>query len=332
MNATRGVRWLAALGLAVAAATTGCTAATDDDGELGALAAAPARRPDALPIVVDSDFAPDDLLALAYLLRHPGVRVVAVTVPATGMVTCPRAGDLLARLAVAVEIADPVQIACGRRSRVPHGLEWPAEWVRAAENPPLAAVPAGVRPPVWAAGTDPATLMLRLARAHEGLQVVALGPATELATALRRDPVGYGRIARIVAMTGAYEGPSQSPGAAEWNAAADPDALAGILAGPVPVTAVPDEAIPRDLLEPLADRMGMLAPLVDAAGTVHWDVVTAALVTDPKAASTVRGSWSVDVSEDRGRLSRRGPGVSEVVTGVDEDVLLAPIRTTIADG
>ena len=62
-------------------------AASDVDGEVfaaGPMARPPAKQPDAVPVVVDTDLAPDDLAALALLLRHPRVRVVAMTVPQTG--------------------------------------------------------------------------------------------------------------------------------------------------------------------------------------------------------------------------------------------------------
>ena len=76
--------------LLVALLATGCTAAYDDDGEArssGRMAPAPAKAPDAVPVVIDSDLAPDDLVAITYLVRHPRVRVLGITVPSTGMVT-----------------------------------------------------------------------------------------------------------------------------------------------------------------------------------------------------------------------------------------------------
>ena len=54
-------------------------AAYDNDGETlvgGRLAPAPAKAPDRVPVVIDSDLAPDDLAAIAYLVRHPSVEVL----------------------------------------------------------------------------------------------------------------------------------------------------------------------------------------------------------------------------------------------------------------
>ena len=73
------MKGLLAVLLGVVLLASGCTAAFDNDGEArngGPLAAAAAKRADAAPVVIDSDLAPDDLVAIAYLLRHPAVRVV----------------------------------------------------------------------------------------------------------------------------------------------------------------------------------------------------------------------------------------------------------------
>ena len=61
-------------------------------------------------------------------------------------------------------------------------------------------------------------------------------------------------------MTGIADGASQGDGIGEWNAAADPDSLAEVLAGPVPVTIVPHE------VAPLGPPEGMRAPVVGSLG------------------------------------------------------------------
>lgn len=323
------MRLLVALLLAVM--TAGCTAAYDDDGDLtpaGELAAPVPQRADAAPVVVDTDLAPDDLVALAYLLRHPGVRVLAVTVPTTGMVWCPAGVDIAHDLMVAVG-ADPVPISCGETARGPHGVPFPKDWSIGA------ATHSGLRrdDATWTLTdpTPPAALIGRLAAEHPGLQVVELGPATELAALLRSDPAAYSRIARVVAMTGVRQGPPQDATAGEWNAAADPDALAEVLAGPVPVLIVPHEVVPDGSPD------GMRAPVVGAIGTQpsaasprFWDLATAALFTLPDAGRTTTGTWSVALTGEPGRLTRAGDGDDEVVTKLDVAALDAAYREVFA--
>ena len=167
-----------------------------------------------------------------------------------------------------------------------------------------------------------AELIARTARRHDGLQVVALGPLTELATVLRRHPTAYARIGGITIMAGAVESASHGDGIAEWNAGADPVPFAEVVAGPVPVVVVPDDPVPRGAPE------GLAGPVVGGLGRVpgfespaYWDLATAGVFLAPSAATTESGTWSVDTTGDRGRLRRTGDGPVRVVTELDAAAL-----------
>ena len=75
-------------------------------------------------MVVDTDLGGDDLVALAFLLRHPSVRVEAVTIAGTGLVGCDPGVDLVADLFTALD-EDPVPVACGREEAGPGGAAVP---------------------------------------------------------------------------------------------------------------------------------------------------------------------------------------------------------------
>lgn len=316
--------------VACALALSSCTSAADDDGEVqppGELAPPAAKEGGAVDVVVDTDLAPDDLVALAYLMRHPGVRVLAITVPATGLVTCPAGADLARDLMDAVGAAR-VPVSCGETERGAHGVPFPAAWSMSAlesglERDFLSSARAHPETPVRLIG--------RLARQHRHLEVVALGPMTELAALLRADPASYSRIDRIVAMSGVVDGPPQDDRAGEWNAAADPDAVADVLAGPVPVAVVPHEVVPEGSPE------GMRAPVVGGIGVLtplptprFWDLATAAWFTLPDAGTTESGTWSVALTDEPGRLTRTGDGDDEVVTDLDTEALDEAYREVFA--
>lgn len=151
---------------------------------------------------------------------------------------------------------------------------------------------------------------------------MALGPLTELAALLRHDPDACAGIASIVAMTGVVAGDSQQDGIGEWNAAADPDALADVLDGPVPVTVVPHE------VAPLGPPEGKRAPVVGAIGTLttfptprFWDLAAAGYLTSPGSGTTTAGTWTVNLTDDLGRLTWAGAGDDLVVTSLDPDAL-----------
>jgi inosine-uridine nucleoside N-ribohydrolase len=297
-------------------------AASDADGEIfvaGPMAPAAEKRPDAVPVLVDTDLAPDDLAALALLVRHPGVRVVAITVPLTGQLGCVGRGlvaDLFEGLA-----ATPPPLACGDTSRGPDGVVFPQGWTLGAIE--RSGLPGDHDPTSLTPVASPAAeLIARMARRHDRLQVVALGPLTELAAVLRRHPSAYARLGGITTMAGAVDSPSHGEGIAEWNAGADPVPFAEVVAGPVPVTVVPDDPVPRGAPD------GLAGPVVAGLGRVpgfespaHWDLATAGVFVAPAAATTESGSWSVDTTGDRGRLRRTGEGSVRVVTAIDAAAL-----------
>lgn len=303
-------------------ALAGCAAPYDDDGEFaieGALGAAAAPDEDATPIVVDTDLAGDDLVALAYLLRRPDVRVVAVTIAGTGLVGCDPGVDLVADLVHELG-SGWVPVACGREDAA---RPWPSAWVATAEAAP--GLPR--RDTTFQTAPEPAPLLIaELATTYDDLRVVALGPLTNLGDLASERPADYRLLAGIHAMAGAVDVPSID-GVAEWNAAADPASFATVLAGPVPVTVVPDDPIPAGTPDELV--VGVVGMIATAAGDVpkRWDLATAAAFVEPGLAEARRGTWEVD---DTGRLTRTGPGPVTVVTALDEAGLNASYARAFA--
>jgi inosine-uridine nucleoside N-ribohydrolase len=295
-------------------------AASDTDGEVlvpGPMAPAGDKHGDAVPVVVDTDLAPDDLAALALLVRHPSVEVVAVTVPKTGMVACTGLlGDLFAQLD-----HDPPPVACGTTARGEEGIAFPPQWTLAATTTSGLRLDGPTRD-LAPVRRSSARLIASLARRHDGLQVVALGPLTDVAAVLRDHPDDYARLDGITVMGGAVASASYAEGIAEWNVAADPVPFAEVLAGPVPVTVVPDDAVPPGAPDGLAGPVvGGLGRAPDFTSPAYWDLATAGIFVHPSAATTETGAWEVDTTEDRGRLRRTGDGGVRVVTGLDEDAL-----------
>ena len=311
---------LVAPALALLAACS--AAASDADGEVfvrGPMAPAADKNADAVPVVVDTDLAPDDLAALALLLRHPDVEVVAVTVPMTGLLDC-RGTGLLADFFEALETPPP-PVACGTTPRGDDGVMFPPEWGAAALSE--SGLPRDGTPGELAidrvASHD---LIARLARRHDDLHVVALGPLTDVAAVLREHPGAYARIDDITSMAGSVDSDSHDDGIAEWNAGADPVPFADVVAGPVPLTIVPDDPVPDGAPDGLAGPVvGGLGRVPEFQSPAYWDLATAGVFLTPGAATTESGTWSVDTTGDRGRLRRTGGGDVRVVTAVDVGAL-----------
>ena len=105
-------------------ALAGCAAPTDGDGEVPTSLTPAVEATSATQVVVDTDLGGDDLVALAFLLRHPQVHVDAITIAATGLVGCDPGVDLVADLLTALG-EEPVDVACGRAGPGRDGLALP---------------------------------------------------------------------------------------------------------------------------------------------------------------------------------------------------------------
>jgi len=321
MRTTTRASRLLALPLVLAALGACAPAASDTDEVIveGAMSPATTKSPHATPVLVDTDLAPDDLAALALLLRSPDVRVVGISVPMTGQLDC-RGLGLLDDFFDAME-TEPPPVACGTTERGEEGVPFPYEWGAGALT--RSGLPRDDDPDHLQASAMPAArLVARLARRHDGLHVVALGPLTELAAVLRDHPAAYARIAGIHTMQGSVDAESHDDGVAEWNAAADPVPFAQVVAGPVPVTIVPDDPVERGAPDGLAGPVvGGLGRVPEFTSPAYWDLPTAGIFLEPSAAEVVTGTWEVDTTDDRGRLRRTGDGPVAVVTALDGDAL-----------
>jgi hypothetical protein len=315
---------LVAAAALLAVVASGCTAAYDDDGEVtGLMSAAPAKAGDAVPVVIDSDLAPDDLAAITYLVRHPRVDVVGITVPATGMVGCTDGLRLLADLFTAIE-SPSVPVACGTTERGKDGVPFPEAWCTGVVADP--GLPALGAMPWQPLREDAGVFLAQQAQAHPGLQVVALGPLTELAALAADRPADYRRIAAVTTMAGAIgDGQDPGQGIGEWNAAADPAAFAAVLAAPVPVTVVPDgpvpPGVPRGVASaPVVGRLGVDTMITSPA---YWDLATAGVfATADATAEESTGAWTAEVTGTRGLLHQApGNGRVRVVTELDPSAL-----------
>jgi pyrimidine-specific ribonucleoside hydrolase len=307
-------------------------------------------------LVIDTDMAPDDIVAIASLLRDPDVEVLAITVVGTGEAHCP-GGMFVARSIVTMLLERPVPVACGRTSPMGDAASFPMEWRAGAD--------AGnglnlVSPAFVPDDRSSADVLVELAasEAAEGrrLTILTLGTLTNIATALAIDPNLSSKV-RIVSMIGAVDVPGnveseKDDGAkpvAEWNAHADPTALRIVLEARFDITLVGLDAtnsvpLTPDLYHQLeADHTAGPADLVfelwarnqfmTDGGFYLWDPLAAAVVRDPTIVTTQPATLRVveGAALDGGRLIEDASGSPALVaTSADRDrfeaALLASLR------
>ncbi len=182
----------------------------------------------AIPLLIDTDTASDDAVALIMALRTPDVQVKAITVVA-GNVPVDRATRN------ALYTAE----LCGSDAPVFAGAAQPlqraymhAEWFHGRDGLGDHGYPAPRR---TAEKTPAPELIVELARTCPGLVLITLGPLTNIALALQLDPSIAACFSRCVVMGGAPCCEGNVTPAAEYNIWADPEAARIVMRSGMPI-------------------------------------------------------------------------------------------------
>ncbi len=174
---------------------------------------------DPIPLLIDTDPGVDDALALLMAFNDPGHRVLGLSIVAGNVGLAHTVRNALKLCEVAGQ--DGVPVFPGAEGPLVHPCEDAAD-VHGADG----FGDTGYSPSPRQANSEHAALaILRLSHEHAGrLLLVALGPLTNLALALRLDPTLPERVARLVVMGGAVTGHGNLTAAAEFNVGYDPEA------------------------------------------------------------------------------------------------------------
>ncbi len=171
------------------------------------------------PLIIDVDTGIDDSLALLYACASPEAEIVAVTCVA---------GNVDAQQ-VAVNTRAVLELAGRTDIEVALGREMPL--VRPLLTTPETHGPCGIgyaalpAPTMPLSGRHASDLFIEEARRRPGeITLVALGPLTNVAVAVLREPELPRLLRRLVIMGGAYRSPGNTAPTTEWNISSDPDA------------------------------------------------------------------------------------------------------------
>ena len=301
-------------------------------------------------LLVDTDSAVfnDDAAALAMLVaRRDRFDLLGVTVVA-GNHTVPQGAEHMLHLLALTGAAD-VPLHLGAHAPLVNSAERAAEWE--SRWGPIAfkgafAAPAGVEPPHggrFAAqrprSDDAVAFIVETIERHpDEVTLVAFGPLTNVALAVRRRPDLAPRIRRLVFMGGAVGVRGNVTEAAEFNFWFDPEAAAEVLAAPIPrivmfgLDITNHAPLHRSLFNrivavgtPLTRLMRHdLGPRFAAGRTATayvWDCVTAAWLVDPSiVTASERRAVTVDTTfgpRYGGVLAARGGRPIDVMLDLD---------------
>jgi purine nucleosidase len=197
-----------------------------------------------IPVLIDTDPGIDDALALLLAWGAPELSVRAITTVA-GNVPVGTATLNVLRLAALRRPEPPPRLARGAASPLARSLVT-AQGYHGDDG--LGDLPDWPDP---AARVEPSAVDLILATASSIVPgvLIALGPLTNLAEALERDPDALARFERVVVMGGAVDVAGNVTPTAEFNIHVDPDAAARVLTSGARLDVVPLDATRQAVLE-----------------------------------------------------------------------------------
>ncbi|MFO7172135.1 MAG: nucleoside hydrolase [Bacillota bacterium] len=303
--------------------------------------------------LIDTDTASDDAVALLMALRHPDVQVEAITVVAGNVPVDQAVQNALYTVEVAGRPV-PVYRGCDRPLLRP--LET-AQEVHGQDGMGDIGLPLSGRQPAPGHAVD---VIIDTLRRYPGeVTVVTLGPLTNLAAALIRDP-GIAALPReVVVMGGTAQGPGNVTPVAEYNIWVDPEAARIVFGAGMPLKMVggdvarayavitPEEAAAIRAIGTPAARFAIdiQRTLVEFCRRVTRldgfdlpDPIAMAIALDPQIATVTRrlfvavecgGEWcrGQTVVDHLGVTGR--PPNAEVVLAADRERFLALLRAAL---
>ena len=298
-----------------------------------------------IPLVIDTDTAQDDCVALLVGLLDPRADLRAITMVAGNVGFDRQVQNAWITLSAARRLGEvPVHLGCRR----PLMREWVSAENVHGDGAGGLEIDATDLEPEAEHGVD---ALIRLAAEHPGeLAIVAIGPLTNIATALVKDPDFVGNVGSLHIMGGSNNGRGNITAAAEYNFYVDPEAAKAVFAaGFREITVVPWHPLTlRDAVfsrEQLAGIEAIGTPLarffttvvgstlafdesVGIPGSTHPDSLTAAVLLHPELV-TASARYAVDV-ETASELTRGYSAMSWGVHGLEANATV--VDDVDADG
>jgi inosine-uridine nucleoside N-ribohydrolase len=198
-----------------------------------------------MPMVIDTDPGIDDAFALLLAWSSPETRVDAIVAVAGNVPLAAAITNALRLLRLRRPTPAP-RLAGGAEQPLARPL-WTATKYHGADG--LGDVEGWEPVDVRAVPRDGIpTIVEHARRLGSELTLVALGPLTDVALAVRADADAMRRIGRVVAMGGAVDVPGNVTPGSEFNMYVDPEAAAEVFAAGLAIDLVPLDATRQALL------------------------------------------------------------------------------------
>ena len=273
----------------------------------------------ALKVILDTDIGDDvdDAYALALITSLPSARILGVT---TAFGETDKRAEVAAKLLSVIGRTD-IPIHAGRKGE--HKTSRQYEWAR------------GFRSRAIKKETAVEFMRRQILRNPGEVELIAVGPLTNIGDLLSQHPDVKPKIKRIVIMGGAvYAGyNNQGPPIPEWNIKCDPAAARILFSSGVPLTMAGLESTSMMQLDEERQKRLFAAgtPLTDAlaALTILWGNKIPVLF-DPVAVAFALGHPFSDT--EQARIAVEADGLTKIVQGTpNATVLVKPRKDAFLD-
>lgn len=274
-----------------------------------------------IPLILDTDMSPDSWIAVLLAALHPKADLLAVSVSGTGEAHGPR-GAHNARRLLSLAGRDAVRVGFGPPRPLKGREHFPGLMRFVVDNLMWQKIPTPTSSGEYEDSIEMISSILR--ESKKKVTIAAVGPQTNMATALDQSPELAQKVRGIYVMGGALDVPGnikevapwKKNTTAEWNFFCDPLAARTVLASRLPVHLVPLDAtnqapVTTDFITrlreagrtPAADfTANMLTLLVvklrAGAGFYLWDPITTACALDAQLAKFSKRKVDVVTTPD----------------------------------
>ncbi|WP_420613984.1 nucleoside hydrolase [Candidatus Spongiisocius sp.] len=216
----------------------------------------------ATPILLDVDTGIDDALALLYAVASADARLVGVSCVA-GNVSL---GEVTANTAAVLDLAGHPEVEVAPGCAGP--IERPLVTTPETHGPTGTGYATLAAPPDRISGRSGIDLIVDRARSDPGeITLVAVGPLTNVAVALRREPRLLHLLKRLVIMGGCFTVAGNTAPRTEWNMHVDPEAAKEVFAAAGRGARSLPLVMPLDVTEQARLLPHHVARLAERAGT-----------------------------------------------------------------
>jgi len=269
--------------------------------------------------IIDTDVDIDDAMALLYLLKHPGIKIDAISVCGTGMSDLNPATDNILGL-IKLAGKQDIPIVCGDTAAIEsvNTFMRPHEWIVQSNTMMGLELPVNLNQAQNITAVE--FLIEFLGKTKKAVRIVSLGPLTNLGMVLQQNPGLAAKIESVYIMGGAVYVPGnlQSGGVennpfAEWNIFLDPDAADIVFQSGVKVVLVPLDAtnhapVTSEFYNRFSDYhttpeanfvFEIISKLIELYDNFYfWDPLAAVIATNPNIAEIE--NYSVKIVTDTG--------------------------------